>query len=200
MQGKFAQIEVIVGPASNDIVGLEFHNETKGGVLPKEYIKAVEKGFKEAMANGPVASFQMYNLKVCLINGSYHEVDSDSLSFEIAARKAFRDATQKAGAVIYEPFMNGEIITPDEYLGYVIADLNKRRADIYKIDATATIKIISFKVPLSEMFGYVTALRTLSQGRGTITMEFSHYEPVPNLLAQKIIDIAKGKIEIFFID
>lgn len=199
-KGKFADIIVTISPADNGIKGLQFINEVKGGNIPKEYIPAVEKGFKQAMANGPLANFQLNSLKVTLHDGSYHEVDSDALAFEIAARGALRQAAKKADPAILEPIMKTEVITPEEYLGDVIADLNKRRADIKGMGDKANAKLINATVPLAEQFGYITVLRTITQGRASASMEFSHYDKVPEELAQKIIDKAKGKIDIFFVN
>ena len=187
-RGKFANIKVRISPVDSDAEGLQFVNEIKGGNIPKEYIPSVEKGFKNAMANGPLGGYPMDSLKVVLLDGSYHPVDSDALSFEIAARQAFRHATSKANPILLEPIMNAEVVTPEEYMGPVISDFNKRRGQIAGMEEKNGARIIKAKVPLAEKFGYVTVLRTLTSGRATSTMEFSHYEELPASLAEKIIN------------
>ncbi len=174
-RGKFADIQVKVEPAAEGKEGLEFVNEIKGGNIPKEFIPSVEKGFKEAMLNGPLAGYAMDSLKVTLFDGSYHQVDSDQLSFELAAKMAFREAIPKCSPVILEPLMKLEVVTPEENMGDIVGDLNRRRGQVEGMDDRAGAKVIKAKVPLSEMFGYVTALRTMSSGRATSSMEFSHY-------------------------
>jgi elongation factor G len=181
-------------PAEEGIRGLQFVNEIRGGNVPKEYIPSVEKGFREAMLNGPLAGFPLDSLKVVLKDGSYHPVDSDSLSFEIAAKQAFRHAASKCNPVLLEPIMAAEVVTPEDYVGDVIGDFNKRRGKVEGMESKAGIRVIKAKVPLSEKFGYVTVLRTLTSGRATSTMEFSHYEEVPAEIARKIIEVTKGKI------
>ncbi|MBN1131669.1 MAG: elongation factor G [Bacteroidales bacterium] len=192
-RGKFADIEVIIGPADRDVKGLQFISEIRGGNIPKEYIPSVEKGFQSAMLNGPLAGFPVDNLKVRLIDGSFHSVDSDQLSFEIAARQAFRHAGSKAKAVLLEPIMAVEVVTPEEYMGDVISDLNKRRGQVQGMDSKAGARIIKAKVPLAEQFGYVTVLRTLTSGRASSTMEFSHFEEVPENIANEILEKVTGK-------
>jgi elongation factor G len=192
-RGKFADIEVEIGPADEGSKGLQFMNEIKGGNIPKEYIPAVEKGFTTAMLNGPLAGYDVDSLKVRLIDGSYHAVDSDSLSFEIAARSAFRTASKKASPVLMEPIMAVEVVTPEEYMGDVISDLNKRRGQVEGMDSKAGSRVIKAKVPLAEQFGYVTALRTITSGRASSTMEFSHYEEVPANLAKELLEKFVGK-------
>jgi elongation factor G len=192
-RGKFADIIVRVEPADEDISGLQFINQVKGGNVPKEYIPAVEKGFKEAMRNGVLAGYQMDSLKVTLLDGSYHSVDSDSFSFEICAKQAFKNACGKAKPVLLEPIMKLEVVTPEEYMGDVIGDLNKRRGTIEGMEMKAGARVVKAKVPLAEQFGYVTVLRTLTSGRATSSMEFSHFEQVSPSLAKEILEQAKGK-------
>ena len=192
-RGKFADVDVYIGPADDNEKGLQFINEIKGGNIPRDFIPSVEKGFTNAMLNGPLAGFAVDNLKVKLVDGSYHDVDSDQLSFEIAARGAFREASRKAGPVLMEPIMAVEVVTPEEYMGDVISDLNKRRGQVEGMDSKAGARVIKAKVPLAEQFGYVTVLRTLSSGRASSTMEFSHYEEVPENIANEILEKIAGK-------
>ncbi len=194
-RGKFADIIVKISPADQGVSGLQFIDEVKGGNVPKEYIPSVEKGFREAMHNGVLAGFPVENLKVVLIDGSFHSVDSDSLSFEIAAKQAFRQALPKTKPVMLEPIMKVEVVTPEEYMGDVISDFNKRRGHIEKMEGKAGARIIRAKVPLAEQFGYVTVLRTLTSGRATSTMEFSHYEKVSDDIARKILEKTTGHKE-----
>ena len=191
-RGKFADIIIRVEPADEDFVGLQFVNEVKGGNIPKEYIPSVEKGFKESMANGVLAGFPMNSLKVTLLDGSYHTVDSDSLSFEICAKHAFREACKNAHPIMLEPIMSVEVVTPEEYMGDVIGDFNKRRGHINAMEERGGARVIKSKVPLSEMFGYVTVLRTITSGRATSTMEFSHYSPLSDNMANDVIAKIKG--------
>ncbi|NLJ42167.1 MAG: elongation factor G [Bacteroidales bacterium] len=193
-RGKFADITVEMMPAEDGKRGLEFVNEIKGGNIPKEFIPSIEKGFREAMANGPLAGFPLESLKIVLKDGSYHPVDSDSLSFEIAAKQAFRKYAGKCNPVILEPIMSTEVVTPEEYVGDVIGDFNRRRGKVEGMESKAGSRVIKAKVPLAEKFGYVTVLRTLTSGRATSTMEFSHYEEVPEEIAKRIVEITKGKI------
>lgn len=195
-RGKFADIVVKISPADKGETGLQFVNEVKGGNIPKEYIPAVEKGFKIAMMNGVLAGFPVESMKVVLVDGSYHAVDSDTLSFEIAAKQAFRHALVKAKPIILEPIMSVEVVTPEEYMGDVISDFNKRRGQIEGMETKAGARVIKAKVPLAEQFGYVTVLRTLSSGRATSTMEFSHFEPVSDNIAKTILDKVKGRTEL----
>jgi elongation factor G len=195
-RGKFADIIVRISPTDEGITGLQFVDEVKGGRIPKEYIPSVEKGFKEAMQNGVLAGYPMDSLKVVLIDGSFHAVDSDALSFEIAAKQAFRDACVKAKPILLEPIMAVEVVTPEEYMGDVIGDFNKRRGQIEGMDSKAGARVIKAKVPLSEQFGYVTVLRTITSGRATSTMEFSHYAPVPDNISKEVIAKVKGKAEV----
>jgi elongation factor G len=193
-RGKFADISVRMMPAENGVRGLEFVNEIKGGNIPKEFIPSIEKGFREAMVNGPLAGFPVESLKVVLKDGSYHPVDSDALSFEIAAKQAFRKYAMKCNPVILEPIMSTEVVTPEEYVGDVIGDFNRRRGRVEGMESKAGSRVVKAKVPLAEKFGYVTVLRTLTSGRATSTMEFSHYEEVPEEIANRIVEITKGKI------
>ncbi|MDY6276983.1 MAG: elongation factor G [Bacteroidales bacterium] len=188
-RGKFADIIVEIGPADAGVTGLQFDNQVKGGNIPKEYIPSIQKGFESAMANGCLAGYEVPSLKVTVLDGSYHPVDSDQLSFEIAARLAFRHAYRKANPVLLEPIMNLEVVTPEEYMGDIVGDLNRRRGQINAMDTTANgARIIKAFVPLAEQFGYVTVLRTLSSGRATSTMSFDHYSEVPANLAKDIIE------------
>ena len=192
-RGKFADIVFQLGPADEGVTGLQFIDEVKGGNIPKEFIPAVQKGFASAMANGPLAGFGVDSMKVILRDGSFHPVDSDSLSFEIAARNAFRVAGVKARPVIKEPIMSVEVVTPEEYMGDIIGDLNKRRGQVSGMEQKGNARAIKAKVPLSEMFGYVTVLRTLSSGRATSSMEFSNFEEVPANIAKEIIEKNAGR-------
>jgi elongation factor G len=192
-RGKFADIVVTISPADEGKEGLQFVNEVVGGNIPREYIPSVEKGFKSAMQNGVLAGYAMDSLKVTLSDGSYHAVDSDSLSFEICARSAFREALPKAKPILLEPIMKVEVLTPEDYMGDIIGDLNKRRGQLEGMDSRAGAQVIRAKVPLSEMFGYVTTLRTISSGRATSTMEPSHYAEAPRNVSEEVIAKAKGK-------
>jgi len=192
-RGKFADIVVTISPADEGKEGLQFVNDVVGGNIPREYIPSVEKGFKSAMQNGVLAGYAMDSLKVTLSDGSYHAVDSDSLSFEICARSAFREALPKAKPILLEPIMKVEVLTPEDYMGDIIGDLNKRRGQLEGMDSRAGSQVIRAKVPLSEMFGYVTTLRTISSGRATSTMEPSHYAEAPKNVSEEVIAKAKGK-------
>ncbi len=192
-RGKFADISVEVIPGDPNKPGLEFVNEIVGGVIPREYIPSVEKGFAGAMSNGVLAGYPIDSLKVRLYDGSYHAVDSDSLSFELAARIAFKEACRKANPVLLEPIMKIEVITPEENMGDVMGDLNRRRGQLEGVDNKLGSQVIKAKVPLSEMFGYVTQLRTITSGRASSTMEFSHYAEVPRTMADGILAKLKGK-------
>ena len=188
-RGKFADIIVEIGPADEGKTGLQFDNQVKGGNVPKEFIPSVQKGFESAMANGVLAGYEVPSMKVTLLDGSFHPVDSDQLSFELAARMAFRHACPKAKPVLLEPIMNLEVVTPEDYMGDIVGDLNRRRGQINAMDTTANgARIIRAFVPLAEQFGYVTVLRTLSSGRATSTMSFDHYSEVPANLAKDIIE------------
>lgn len=191
-RGKYADIIFEIGPADEGKSGLEFINEIKGGNIPREFIPSVEKGFKEAMKNGPLAGFEVDAMKITLKDGSYHAVDSDQLSFELAAKLGFREAGRAAKAVIMEPIMKLEVVTPEEYMGDIVGDLNRRRGTVNGMDDRNNAKVIKAFVPLSEMFGYVTTLRTLSSGRATSSMEFEKYEAAPQNIAEEVIAKAKG--------
>ncbi|RPE00127.1 elongation factor G [Aureibaculum marinum] len=191
-RGKFADIVFTMEPADEDKTGLEFVNLIKGGNIPKEFIPSVEKGFKEAMKNGPLAGFEMDAMKVTLKDGSFHPVDSDALSFELAAKIGFKEAAKAAKAVLMEPIMKLEVLTPEENMGDIVGDLNRRRGQVGSMSDRAGAKVIKGEVPLSEMFGYVTSLRTLSSGRATSTMEFSHYAETPSNIAEEVIKKVKG--------
>ena len=191
-RGKFADIVFTIEPASEAKAGLEFENKIKGGNVPKEFIPAIEKGFKEAMKNGPLAGFEMDSMKVTIKDGSFHPVDSDALSFELAAKMGYKAAAKAARAVILEPIMKLEVLTPEENMGDIVGDLNRRRGQVTNMDDRAGAKVIKATVPLSEMFGYVTALRTMSSGRATSTMEFDHYEETPSNISEEVIKKAKG--------
>ena len=195
-RGKYADIVVRIEPVEQGVTGLQFFDMVKGGNIPKEFIPSVEKGFRESLVNGPLAGFPVAGLKVTLLDGSYHSVDSDQLSFEICAKQAFRSATQKAGPKLLEPVMKLEIVTPDEYMGDIIGDLNRRRGDVTGMESKSGARMIHALVPLAEQFGYVTVLRTLSSGRATSSMEFSHYEEVPRNLAEKILTEIRGKTDL----
>ena len=192
-RGKFADIVFTIEPAEEGKTGLEFINVIKGGNVPKEYIPSVEKGFKEAMKNGPLAGFEIDAMKITLMDGSFHPVDSDSLSFELAAKLGFKESARAAKAVIMEPIMKLEVLTPEENMGDIVGDLNRRRGQVNSMDDRAGAKVVRAEVPLSEMFGYVTSLRTLSSGRATSTMEFSHYAETPSNISEAVIAEVKGK-------
>ena len=188
-RGKFADIVVEIGPADEGVSGLQFEDKVKGGNVPKEFIPSVQKGFESALANGVLAGFAVQSLKVTLLDGSFHPVDSDQLSFELAARMAFRHACPKCNPILLEPVMSLEVVTPEDYMGDIVGDLNRRRGQIVNMDSTANgARIIKAFVPLSEQFGYVTVLRTLSSGRATCSMTFDHYEEVPASMAKDIIE------------
>ncbi|MDG5800725.1 elongation factor G [Marinilabiliaceae bacterium ANBcel2] len=195
-RGKFADIIVKIGPVDEDETGLQFKNLIKGGNIPKEYIPSVETGFKSAMQNGVLAGYPVENLKVELIDGSFHPVDSDQLSFEICARQAFKTASAKARPVLMEPVMKVEVVTPEEHMGDIIGDFNKRRGQVEGMESKAGARVVKAKVPLSEMFGYVTVLRTISSGRATSSMEFSHYAEVSKAIATEVVKEAKGNVEL----
>jgi elongation factor G len=192
-RGKFADIQFELIPGDPEKVGLEFVNEIVGGAIPKEFIPSVEKGFKGAMNNGVLAGYAVESLKVRLFDGSFHAVDSDSLSFELAARMGFKEASRKAKPVLLEPIMKLEVLTPEENMGDVIGDLNRRRGQLEGRDSRAGSQVVKAKVPLAEMFGYVTQLRTLSSGRATSTMEFSHYTEAPRNVQEEILAKINGK-------
>ena len=195
-RGKFADIAFTIEPAEEGKPGLEFISKIKGGNVPREFIPSVEKGFKAAMANGPLAGYEVDSMKVTLKDGSYHDVDSDQLSFELAAKIGFREAAKLARFVIMEPIMKLEAITPEENMGDIVGDLNRRRGQVNDMGDRAGAKVVKANVPLSEMFGYVTSLRTLSSGRATSTMEFSHYAETPSNISDQVIKKEKGIIEV----
>jgi len=186
-RGKFADTIFEIGPADEGFKGLQFVNEVKGGNIPKEYMPAIEKGFKSAMENGVLAGYPMESLKVRIIDGSYHPVDSDALSFELCARVGFKEACRKANPILLEPIMKLEVLTPDAYLGDVTGDLNRRRGVLENVIAKVGVQAIQAKVPLQQMFGYVTALRTITSGRANSTMEFSHYDELPKDMTENIL-------------
>ncbi|MBQ7210562.1 MAG: elongation factor G [Paludibacteraceae bacterium] len=197
-RGKYADMIVRIGPADEDFAGsLQFEDQVKGGNIPKEYIPSIQKGFESAMRNGVLAGFPLDKLKVTVVDGSYHPVDSDQLSFEICAQLAFREACAKAKPVLMEPIMKIEVVTPEENMGDVIGDLNKRRGQIEGMETARTgARIVKAKVPLSEMFGYVTALRTITSGRATSSMEFSHYAQVSPTIAKQVLTEAGGRADL----
>ncbi len=191
-KGKFADIIVEIGPAEETVKGLQFVDSVKGGNIPREFIPSVEKGFRMAMQNGVLAGYPLESLKVTLLDGSYHNVDSDALSFELAAKMAFRNACKKARSVLLEPIMKLEVVTPEEYLGDVVGDINRRRGHLNGISTRVNLQVVDAQVPLSEMFGYVTALRTLTSGRALSTMEFSHFQETPKDIADEVIEKLYG--------
>jgi len=195
-RGKFADISFILEPVEDvEHEGLEFIDKIKGGNIPKEFIPSIEKGFKEAMKAGVLAGFPVDSIKITLLDGSFHAVDSDQLSFEIAAKMAYRNAMPQANPVLLEPIMKLEVVTPEENMGDIVGDLNRRRGQVEGMDDRNGAKIVKAKVPLSEMFGYVTDLRTMSSGRASSTMEFSHFDACPKNIAEEVIAKAKGKVE-----
>ncbi len=191
-KGKFADIVFEIGPRTDGKPGLEFDNKIVGGVIPKEFIPAIQKGFDQAMKNGPLAGYPMDSLYVRLFHGSFHDVDSDALSFEMAARLGYKEAAKKAGPQLLEPIMAVEVVTPEEFTGNVTGDLNKRRGIMKGMDTKGGAQVIKADVPLSELFGYVTDLRTITSGRAAASLTFSHYDPVPKNLADKVIEEVKG--------
>jgi len=200
-RGKFADIVFEIGPADEEWLkenpgkGFQFVNDIFGGAIPREFIPAIQKGFEQAMTNGVLASYPVEHMKVRIFDGSFHQVDSDSMSFEMCAKSGFREAARKADPVLLEPIMKVEVITPEQYMGDVTGDLNRRRGMLEGMDSRTGAQVIKAKVPLSEMFGYVTQLRSLSSGRATSTMEFSHYAPAPNNIAEEVIAKARGKVK-----
>jgi elongation factor G len=191
-RGKFADIVFEIGPREDEKPGLEFVNNIVGGVIPREFIPAVQKGFEEAMKTGALAGYPMDSMKVRLFHGSFHDVDSDSLSFELAARMGYKEAAKQAGAKLMEPIMAVDVVTPDEYTGPITGDLNRRRGIMKGMDSRQGAVILKADVPLSELFGYVTDLRTMSSGRATASLTFSHYEFVPQNIADEVVKKAKG--------
>ncbi|WP_420581859.1 elongation factor G [Reichenbachiella sp.] len=194
-KGKFADIVFELSPVDEDYekTGLQFDNKIVGGVIPKEFIPAIEKGFKAAMDNGPLAGYPLDSMKVKLYHGSFHDVDSDALSFELAAKIGFKEAAKKASPVLLEPIMGVEVVTPDEYTGNVTGDLNRRRGLMKGMDVKGNSQVVKADVPLSELFGYITDLRTMTSGRATASLTFSHYDPVPKNIAEGVIKKVKGE-------
>ena len=197
-RGKFADIIVRIEPADEGFEGsLQFIDEVNGGNVPKEFIPSVQKGFEKAMKNGVLAGYPLDQLKVTLIDGSFHPVDSDQLSFEIAAIQAFKNASEKAGPALMEPIMQMEVVTPEESMGDVIGDLNKRRGQVEGMETSRTgARIVKAKVPLAETFGYVTALRTITSGRATSSMQFSHYAQVSSSIAKQVLTEVQGRADL----
>jgi elongation factor G len=193
-KGKFADLVIEISPADKGVKGLQFINDIKGGNIPKEFIPAIEKGLKSAMMSGPIIGYPMESIKVRLIDGSYHSVDSDALAFQIAAGIAFREACKKAKATLLEPIMRFEIVTPSEYMGDVTGDLNKRRGQVEEVQSRITDQVIHGKVPLSEMFGYVTTLRSVSSGRATCMLEFSHFGAIPQEIMNNVLYKIRGYV------
>ena len=191
-RGKFADIVFTIGPADEGVQGLQFDSIIKGGNVPREFVPSVEKGFREAMKNGPLAGYEMDSMKVTLKDGSFHAVDSDALSFELAAKMGYKASAKSAKAKIMEPLMKLEVLTPEENMGDIVGDLNRRRGQVNDMSDRAGSKVVKALVPLSEMFGYVTALRTMSSGRATSTMEFSHYSETPSNVSEEVIAKSKG--------
>ena len=201
-RGKFADIQFEIGPADEEWMkenpgkGYQFVNDIFGGSIPREFVPAIQKGFESAMHTGVLAAYPVENMKIRVFDGSFHQVDSDSMSFELCAKSGFREAGRKASPVLLEPIMRVEVVTPDQYMGDVTGDLNRRRGMMEGMDSRGNAQVIKAKVPLSEMFGYVTQLRSLSSGRATSTMEFSHYSPAPNNIAEEVIAKSKGKVKV----
>ena len=193
-RGKFADIVFEIGPREDGKEGLEFVNDVVGGAIPREFIPAVQKGFTQAMVNGPLAGYPIDSMRVRLFHGSYHDVDSDSLSFELAARIGFRESARKCSPQLLEPIMAVEVVTPDEFTGSVTGDLNRRRGIMKGMDTRGTAQVIKADVPLAELFGYVTDLRTITSGRAAASLTFAHYAQVPRNLAEKVIEDVKGAV------
>jgi elongation factor G len=201
-RGKFADIIFSIGPVDeewqkeNPDKNYQFVNSLFGGSIPREFVAPIQKGFEQAMGTGVLAAYPVESLKIEVKDGSFHAVDSDGMSFELCARAGFRNAGKKAKPVLLEPIMKVEVITPDQYMGDVTGDLNRRRGMLEGMDSKGGLQVIKAKVPLSEMFGYVTQLRSLSSGRASSTMEFSHYSPAPNNIAEEVMAKQKGKIKV----
>jgi elongation factor G len=200
-RGKFADIVFEIGPADAEFIkegkgNFQFVNALFGGSIPKEFVPAIQKGFESAMSTGVLASYPMESMKVRVFDGSFHQVDSDAMSFELCAKQGYREAGRKARPVLLEPIMKVEVLTPDQYMGDVTGDLNRRRGMLEGMDTKHGVQVIKAKVPLSEMFGYVTQLRSLTSGRATSTMEFSHYSPAPNNIAEEVVAKQKGKMKV----
>ncbi len=184
--GQYGHVILRLEPAERG-AGFSFEARVRGGEVPQEYFKAVEQGVREAMESGPVAGYPVVDVKVTLVGGSYHEVDSSALAFQVAASLAFKDGAQRAEPVLLEPVMRVEVITPEAYIGEVLGDLNARNAHVLGMESTIGGQVLEAIVPMAEMFGYATTLRSITQGRGTFTMEFDHYEPVPPEVAERIM-------------
>lgn len=195
-RGKFADMYIEIGPRTDGLKDLEFINDLFGGSIPKEFVPAIQKGFLASMPTGVLAGYPMDNLRVRVYDGSFHAVDSDSMSFEICARVAFREACRKAAPILLEPIMKVEVITPQEHTGDVVGDLNRRRGHLESMEMKGNAQVIKAKVPLSEMFGYVTQLRSMTSGRATSIMEFSHYAPAPNSIQEEVVAKSKGKVKV----
>jgi elongation factor G len=200
-RGKFADIVFEMGPADEEFIkegkgNFQFVNALFGGSIPKEFVPAIQKGFESAMTTGVLANYPMESMKVRVFDGSFHQVDSDSISFEMCAKQGYREAGRKANPVLLEPIMKVEVLTPDQYMGDVTGDLNRRRGMLEGMDTKHGVQVIKAKVPLSEMFGYVTQLRSITSGRATSTMEFSHYAPAPNNIAEEVVAKQKGKMKV----
>jgi elongation factor G len=201
-RGKFADVQFEIGPADQDWLKenegkhFQFVNNIVGGAIPREFIQPIQKGFETAMNTGVLAGYPVDNMKVRIFDGSFHPVDSDGMSFELCAKSGFREAGKKAKPVLLEPIMKVEVTTPDQYMGDVTGDLNRRRGMMEGMDSRGNAQVIKAKVPLSEMFGYVTQLRSLSSGRAASTMEFDHYSPAPNNIAEEVIAKSKGKVKV----
>ena len=191
-RGKFADIVFEMGPRTDGKEGLEFVNNIVGGVIPREFIPSIQKGFEQAMVNGPLAGYPLDNLRVRLFHGSFHDVDSDSISFEMAGRLGYKEAAKKCKPQLLEPIMAVEVVTPDEFTGSVTGDLNRRRGIMKGMDTRAGAQVIKADVPLAELFGYVTDLRTITSGRAAASLTFAQYSPVPKNLAEKVIEDVKG--------
>ena len=200
-RGKFADIQFSIGPADEEWMkenpgkGYQFVNDLFGGSIPREFVPAIQKGFEVSMTTGVLAGFPLVNMKVRVYDGSFHAVDSDAMSFELCAKGGYREAGRKAKPVLLEPIMKVEVVTPDQYMGDVTGDLNRRRGMLEGMDSRGNLQVIKAKVPLKEMFGYVTQLRSLSSGRASSTMEFDHYAPAPNNIAEEVITKVKGKVK-----
>jgi len=196
-KGRFADLSIELSPADKGVKGLQFINDIKGGNIPREFIPSIEKGLKSGMSNGPIIGFPMENVKVRLLDGAFHSVDSDALSFQIAAGIAFREATKKAKAVLLEPVMRFEIITPNESMGEVTSDIHKRRGHVESVESRIGNAVIHGKVPLAEMFGYVTTLRSITSGRATCMLEFSQYAPAPQEVMDEVLFKIRGYVPVY---
>jgi elongation factor G len=190
-RGQYGDVELRVEPQP-PAGGLEFIDAIKGGTIPKEYVPAIEKGVRESAESGPLAGYPMVDIKVTLLDGSYHEVDSSEIAFKIAASKAFKEASGKAEPILLEPIMDVEVVVPEVFMGEVIGNISSRRGKVLKMDTRPAAQVITARIPLAEMFGYATDLRSMTQGRATYTMQFSHYEPVPSAISEEISAKAVG--------